>query len=178
MRYVRWIFLVLAIGWLTPPATAENASIKAFYGSYSGSAVVKNRDSTYFGVAGRDMGVTIAPAGKGFKVTWSAVKRGRDASGKPKIKRKEASLTFLPAGEPAVYKAAEAKDPLAGGAYSWARIRGQTLIVNIMVINRRGEYEMSTYERRLVGDGLQIKFLRVRDGARVRIVAGKAVRKR
>ena len=72
-----------------------------------------------------------------------------------------------------MFRAAIDMDPLAGLPFVWARIRGRTLTVHSLLVDNEGSYEIQTYDRTLTGDGMDLKFTRVRDGQPMRSVTGK-----
>lgn len=169
------LFIVAAVAGAlaaAAPGAASDVSIKAFAGHYVGTGIAKNDLSQYFGMTVRDLDVRIIPQGDGFALTWTTViRRGGDPDD-PDVKRKTASLSFVPTDRPHVFRAATVGDPLAGTPFVWARIAGQTLTVHSLVIHDDGSYEIQSYDRTLTGSGMELRFTRVRDGEPVRTVTG------
>ena len=163
---------------LSAPASAQHVNVAAFKGSWSGSAVANNRDSLYFGVTIRDLNVTITPAAKGFKISWTTVIRRGGTPDKPRIRKKSVELTFVPTEKPRVYRLQSGGDMLGGSPYGWARIDRRTMVVYLMEIDARGAYAISRYSRTLRGGGMDLEFSRLRDGEPTRVVRGKLVRDR
>jgi hypothetical protein len=161
------LFLLLVV---TTPTLADDA-VKPFVGRYEGSAVAKNRDSLYFGVGNRDMGIDISAKGDGFSVRWSTIKKGG------KRKNKTTTMTFVATPQPGIYKSEKNGEPIGGKPYSWAHIRGKEMRVYIFAVRKDGGYDLSIYRRTLTSDGMRVEFRRLRDGSPVRIVIGKAARK-
>ncbi len=176
---IKWAVSLTAV-FLLPiapaPIQAADLPVSAFFGTYSGGGVAENEDSIYFAVTARDMDVVIRPAGTGFKVAWtSVIRRGGDPSN-PTIKRRSTSRVFAPTKRPGIYRANDSGDAVSGQEMSWARIKGQSLIVYQMVIGGDGAYQLQRYVRTLSGLGMQLTFTRIKDGERVRTVKGRLVK--
>ena len=92
------------------------------------------------------------------------------------MQRKSSVLEFVTGGRPGVLAATGNSDPLAGGAYAWAHIAGQTLKVNILTIAADGSHAMQIYERTVVPQGMELAFKRIVNGAPVRTVDGKLIK--
>ncbi|MDH3235955.1 MAG: hypothetical protein OEQ29_20725 [Alphaproteobacteria bacterium] len=181
----RFLAMVPAIGiaaglWLaaTGLAAAQDISIRAFKGTWGGSAVANNRDSLYFGVTIRDLDVTITPSAEGFQIGWTTVIRRGGTPNKPKLRKKSVEMRFVNTGRKGVWKLANSGDMLSGNPYGWARIQGRTLTLYVMAIDERGGYAISRYARTLSGTGMDLEFTAIRDGEPARIVRGKLVRNR
>ena len=67
-------------------------------------------------------------------------------------------------------------DPLSGKEVSWARIKENALIIYLMVIDKKGAYQLQRYERKLVGTGMELTFTRLKDGEKVRLVKGRLIK--
>ena len=122
-------------------AAQSNQTPAAFFGTFTGTGVAKNRDSIYFAVTVRDLDVRIGPAqGGGFQITWTTViRRGGDPA-RPDIRRKSTTKTLVPTGAPGRYRCTDSGDPLAGKELCWARIRGATLSLFLMAVDEAGTY--------------------------------------
>lgn len=152
-------------------AFAADSPIKPFVGSYQGEAVSKNRDSLYFGAGLRGFGLTIKEEGDGFAlITTNTRKRGG------KNKTKTLTLNFYPAQRKNVFKSRQSGEPADGKPYIWADVKGDTLGVYILAMQKTGGYDLLIYKRQLIDEGLKITFRRIRDGSPVRIVYGRAKR--
>ena len=158
---------------LTSAVSAAEVSIADFFGRYTGSGLSKTEDANFLGFEMRDLDVTIAPAGDGFSVAWTTLRRKGPDQPKEYVKRASREMTFLPTGQPDIFRPVAQGDPLAAGEVSWARIEGRTLFVYVMTVSERGIYEIQTYARTLGARNLKLVFTRVRDGERVRKVTGK-----
>jgi len=124
----------------------------------------------------RDLDVKIAPKGAGFGVAWTTVTYPGGGASSAKVRRKSSAIDFLPSGKPGVFKAARAGDPLAGEAYAWARIKGQTLTVYVLNIDETGAYVVQSYDRTLTGFAMEITFTRIRDNEPERTAKGKLIK--
>ena len=67
-------------------------------------------------------------------------------------------------------------DPLSGKEVSWARIKENALIIYLMVIDKKGAYQLQRYERKLVGTGMELTFTRLKDGEKVRTIKGRLIK--
>ncbi len=63
-------------------------------------------------------------------------------------------------------------DPLKGDPYVWARVEGDTLTVFALHVLEDGGYEMQTYARKRIPEGIDLKYSRIRDGETLRTVEG------
>ncbi len=160
----------------TASAQKRTLSIGHFFGTFSGGGVAENEDSLYFAVTARDFDVVIGPAGNGFKVTWTSVIRGGGDVDKPRVRKKSTSRTFVAGARPGVFAGATSGDALAGKEMSWARIKENSLIVYLMVIDDEGAYQLQRYERKLAGTGMELTFTRLKDGEKIRTVKGRLVK--
>ncbi|MCZ7600194.1 MAG: hypothetical protein M5U09_24055 [Gammaproteobacteria bacterium] len=158
--------LVLLAAW---PAAAGADEIDPFVGSYEGEATVvsNGRESR------RDLGVTITSSRDGFAVKWQTTTFREDGS----ENTKSYSIDFISSEREHIYRSAmkanlfggrEPLDPMKGDPYVWAHITDGTLVVHAMIITEDGGYEMQTYERTLVAEGLDLRFTRIRDGKPLR----------
>jgi hypothetical protein len=172
-RFRILLFLCVFVGW--SPAVAQNLSIAAFYGKYTGYGVAENDDRAYFAMTPRDFDVLTAPADNGFALTWTSVIREGGDPKSPNVRRKTTTRTFVPTGN-GTWRAKENGDPLAGGEVSWARISRTTLTVYAMTVDATGSYEVQRYDRTLSGTGMDLTFTRLKDGERTRRVKGKLVK--
>ncbi len=174
---MKWMIAVSMLLLTAAPALAgQNLSVEAFFGRYSGGGIASNEDSLFFAVTARDFDVTIAAAGRGFRIDWTSVIRGGGTPDKPRIRRKSATKIFMPTGRPSVFHGTQSGDPLAGKEMCWARVTGRTLSVFLMTVDQDGIYELQQYDRTLSGSGMDLVFRSSRDGDRLRTVKGKLVK--
>lgn len=148
------------------PASAEDAAIKPFFGTYEGITLLSNEE-----IKSRELTVAITPAANdGFRVEWQTTLF------KPKddARRKTQSLEFRRSSEnPKLYAAQSSDvtagmdpshDPLDGAPYAWARIDDRTLTVNVLTISETGDWVVQVYDRVLTKEGMALSFVRVRNG--------------
>src|SRR5258708_10256075 len=161
-----------------PPSTAGRAvDIKAFFGRFAGGGFAEGDDAAYFGMTERDLDVQIAPAADGgFTLAWTTVLRQGGDPQAPDVRRRTASMTFMPRPRAGLFQAADNSDPLAGGMISWAHISRTTLTVHQFGLLADGRHDVQTYARTLSPTGMDLVYTRVVDGERQRRVKGKLVK--
>ena len=146
-------------------ASAQAAEIDPFVGSYQGEAtLVSNGKESH-----RDLSVKISKLDDGFRLNWQTTTQRADGS----EKTKSYTIDFFPSNREHIYQSAmkanlfggrEPLDPMKGDPYVWSYFKGDTLVVHALIINEEGGYEMQTYDRTLVKEGLALKFNRIRNG--------------
>lgn len=148
------------------------ADVSRFFGEYVGSAEVIEADGT---AVPRDMSVKIQEHRKGFQVNWSSTTFRGDG----RVSEKSYSINFVASERDGVYSAAMQRnvfghevqmDPMKGEPFVWARIHEDTLSVYSLSVAANGEYEIQQFDRTLAEGGLELEFLRVRNGAIQRTV--------
>ena len=160
-----------------PSRTAAPLKLAAFFGSFAGHGLSDGDDSAYFGVTQRDLDVQISPAGEaGFSVAWTTVLRAGGDPKAPNVRRRSVTMTFAPGPRPGLFHATDNGDPLGGGMVSWARISGNTLMIEQFDVLADGRHETQTYARTLAGTGMKLVYTRVVDGERTRHVRGDLVK--
>jgi hypothetical protein len=157
-------------------AQERDLSIRAFFGTWVGSAISESTVSVTFPVTVRDLDVTIAETAVGFRLEWTTVLRQRGDPENPSAQRKSSALDFVASGRPGVWAAAGNTNPLASGSYAWAHIAGQTLSVNILSVAKDGSYSMQVYDRTVSPAGMQLAFRRISGGQTERTVDGKLIK--
>ena len=170
-----WIraFVLFATMMSVAVGHAAGSDVKAFFGDYEGEAVTDYEGE----LTKRDLRVKISPTENGFTVNWISVTKRPNG----KLKRKEYSIDFHPTRRDKIYRSGEREDmfgnavpldPLKGDPYVWARVHEDTLTVYALHVLEDGGYEMQTYARTRIPEGLDLKYLRVRDGEVLRAVKG------
>jgi len=152
---------------------AADIGIEAFRGHFVGAGISRTEASDYFGLTVRDFDITIVPAGDGFSISWTTVLREGGTPNEPNIRRKSASLSFVPSRRAGIWHASDAKDPLAGGPAAWAYIEETSLMVHSLTIADDGNYAVQTYRRKLTDLGMELTFVSVRSGETTRMVEGR-----
>lgn len=175
------IGVALAVGLFGTVAfesAAEDLSIKAFSGTWSGSGLARNDESDFFGLTIRDLDVTIQPSGDGFVLGWTTVLREGGDPNNPDVKRKSESVTFVPSARPGIYvPQGGAGDPVAQGRTMWAFIEGQTLTVSVVSVLDSGEFELQRYDRALTDLGMELEFIRTSGHGVSRAVSGRLTKR-
>ena len=170
-----WIRVFVLSAALLPLAAAhaERVDPEIFFGEYEGETVIDHDGE----LRERDLRVKISPTEKGFAVKWISVTKRANGT----LKRKEYSIDFHPTRRENIYRSGERKDmfgnpvpldPLKGDPYVWARLHEDTLTVYAMHVLEDGGYEMQSYARTRIPEGLALKYSRVRDGEVLRAVSG------
>ena len=170
-----WIHTLLISTAMALAGTAGAASndFAAFFGEFEGQAVSENDGE----LRKRDLRVKISPYKNGFTVKWVSVTKRSDGT----LKRKEYSVDFHPTRRNNIFRSGERKDffgnavpldPMKGDPYVWARVHDDTLTVYALHVLEDGGYEMQTYARRRIPEGLGLVYSRVRDGEMLRTVHG------
>lgn len=158
-------------------ATSHADAIDPFVGSYVG----ETRDVRGGSEVKRDLSVDVSKTGDGFRVQWKTTK----FSPSGKAKTKSYDIEFVPSERRNVYSSAMKTnvfggrvplDPMKGDPYVWARIDGRVLIVHALLITERGDFEVLTYRRRLVEDGLVLEFDRMGHGSERRRIEARLER--
>ncbi len=185
MNRIRAPLVLALLLWLPAFAGAASAqSLSDYFGAFVGRAEV--RDTGEGVVETRDMDIEIAPFGrKGFRVRWTNVTLVDGRRDVPGVKRRVNEVIFEPRDDSALFVEAsitnpfqrqEVVSPMAGAPVRWAKLDGRGLHVFSFAILEDGRYELQTYTRRLVDDGLELIFERVVDGETLRRINGRAVR--
>lgn len=173
------MFAAIALAAPKISAAEENAPLKAFFGSYVGTAQIDDEEYP------RDIIVAINPAHKGFSIyTSTGIRKGPDRA-VPGVKWRAETQTFVQSGLPHLYEPMlresmfvrrRTPDLLAGDTLAWASIRGRSLGVYAIDVLADGHYELRVYERTLTELGMDLKFTRFSDGVVVRRLTGTLAR--
>ncbi len=154
-------------------ASAVQADISRFFGSYVGSADVISADGSK---RPRDMSVEISGIKNGFRVNWTSTTYRANGT----AKEKSYTIDFLPSDRDGVFASAMKRnvfghdvqlDPMKGEPYVWGRIEGDMLSVYSMFVTEEGGYEIQQFDRTLAPGGLQLEFQNVRNGNILRTVS-------
>ena len=173
LLWMRTLVLCAAMTAMVAAAEAASVDFTVFFGEFEGRAVSENQGE----VRTRDLRVKISAYENGFTVNWISVTKRPNG----KLKRKEYSINFLPTRRANIFRSGERKDffgnavpmdPMKGDPFVWARIHDDTLTVHALHVLEDGGYEMQTYARRRIPEGLSLKYSRVRDGEILRTVNG------
>lgn len=167
------VLMIAGLFFMLAGASLANGSvIKAFEGTYSGSAEVNYADGT---TANRDMSVKISQTKEGFEVAWSTTSIRANGT----INEKDYLIEFVPSDRAGVFSAAMERNvfghevqlnPMKGEPFVWARVKDATLSVFSLFVDEAGDYELQQFDRTLIDGGLQLEFRAVRNGAVTRSV--------
>jgi len=163
------------------PALADDqdANIEDFFGAYIGDAMIEGT------MQFRDIIVSVEPIRNGFSIYTSTVIRTGPKRAASDVKWRAETQSFVRSDMPHVYQPlvrksmfSEKRDPdlMAGDTLAWASIRGRTLGVYAMNVLDDGHYELRVFERTLTDLGMNISFVRYRDGVPVRELEGSLAR--
>jgi len=157
-------------------AAAQDLSIKAFYGHYSGGGIAETPGSLYFDVTARDLDVVIEAAAGGVRIAWTTVLRTGDDPNNPKVVKKSTEITFSATDKPNYFIENRNANAFDGAPLSWARIEDHTLTTYTFVIEDDGIYGLSAYARTIGASGMELLFSSIRDGQPVRRVKARLVK--
>ena len=169
----KWALVICVAMAVVSRSHAAGPDLEPFFGEFEGEAITDQEGE----LNTRDLRVTISPARDGFTVEWISVTKRSDGS----LKRKEYSIDFLPTRRQGIFRSGQRKDlfghavpldPMQGDPYVWARVHEDTMTVFALHVLEDGGYEMQTYARRRIPEGLSLSYSRVRDGEVLRTVTG------
>jgi hypothetical protein len=168
--------LALAAAAFAAPASAQDLTIKPFFGSFAGSGVAKSEDSLYFGVSVRDVDVEIRPTADGFRIAWTTVLRQGGDPNKPIVKKNASAAEFVATAKANFFAGKANGDPLQGKSVVWATIKRNTLTAHFVSVDEDGRPEVQSYSRTLTGEGMDLVYSRVVGDEKMRTVKAKLTR--
>ncbi|MBT3790881.1 MAG: hypothetical protein HN725_18495 [Alphaproteobacteria bacterium] len=180
MRPLSTIFasaLAFAFVLVAGNATANDLNIKAFAGQWQGNGVSESEVSANFRLTARDLNVAIEMNDNGFVVTTTTVQRKKGDPSNPDAVRKTSKREFVAGVKPGVWVSKDNTDP-SGQAFTWARIKDQTLTITSVEVDKDGGSNMLIYDRTLGSSGMKLEFRRLVDGYIVRTVSGRLIKLR
>ena len=166
--------VVLANANANAAGAVDDVSFDAFFGQWQGNAVAEEPPGAFFGFTSRDLDIVIGPKGAGFNLSWTTIIYPEDEG--EEVRRRNASIDFLPSDKAGVFRAAGLEDPHGEGGYVWARIEGQTMRVNSLTIDARGRYTLQVYKRTLTGGGMELDFVSIQEDEPLRTVKGRLIK--
>ena len=171
------IAMTLALVALSLSATAEAADRKIddFYGRWLGTGEATQGVAAPVKTQSRDSEVIIERAADGFKISWTTM--SSDVTAPTKSKVKTAELTFKPSAKPGYYVDVKAGNALDGKKTTWARVSGDTLTINQLVVADDGQWDVSVYDRTLKDQNtMELAFTRITNGKIARQASLKMTR--
>ncbi len=166
------LFLALSLG----NAVAQNRPLADFFGQYTGAGIADTGALETTDISHRDLAVLIEPAENGFKLTWTTYFVSEAENTDVSFKEKSATLTFAKTDDESRFDAVGTGDPLTGAPATWARLDGASLIVNSVQVKPNGKYDVTSYIRTLTDDGLDVTFIRFKNGNVTRRVRADLMR--
>jgi hypothetical protein len=181
MRFVKPAFIpaLALIATLTLSAgssVAAGLDIKAFAGQWQGNGISESDVSATFRMTARDLNVAIELQDGGFAVTTTTIQRKKGDPSNPQAVRKSSRREFVPGSTAGVWVARNYSNPASEQAFSWARIKDQTLTITSVEVDREGGSNMLIYDRTLSASGMKLEFRRLVDGFVVRTVSGRLIK--
>ncbi|MEZ5857526.1 MAG: hypothetical protein R3D28_00715 [Geminicoccaceae bacterium] len=183
-HFCRRLALAALLCLTTLPGPVSAQSLTDYFGAFVGRAEV--RDTGEGLVETRDIDIEIGPFHRtGFRVRWTNVTLVDGRRDVPGVKRRVNEVIFEPrdgkglfveASVANVFQRQEEMSPVAGDPVRWAKLDENGMHVFSFAILEDGQYELQTYTRQLVDDGLELTFERVVDGEVLRRIDGWAVR--
>ncbi len=162
MRNIVLSTLIWALAWGT--ALADDRPLDDFFGQFTGVGIADSGTFETSDISHRDLAVLIEPAEDGFKLTWTTYFVSSTSDADVSLKEKSATLTFKRTDDQNRFDALGTGDPLAGAPATWARLDGNSLIVNSLQVKTNGKYDVTSYIRTLTEDGLDVTFIRFKNG--------------
>jgi hypothetical protein len=174
------LLLLVALAGAPPRAAAQNAaSIADFAGTWRGVEVGEVGGESPPAVTPADLGLTVAPEQRGFRLSWRW----------PDGERVEA--TFAPTDRPGVFFVQPSTNPLLGLFFSpatgnplegetllWSRLEGRTLVLYSLRLDQGGGFGLHRATWTLQDDGrhLALDYSRLAEGPTEVTVAARLER--
>ena len=156
-------------------AQAADRKIDEFYGRWLGTGEATQGGADSAKTQSRDSEVIIERVADGFKISWTTMSSDVNAPTRSKVKTAE--LTFKPGGKPGYFIEMKAGNPLDGKKSTWARVSGDTLSINQLVVADDGQWDVSVYDRTLKDPRtMELQFTRITNGKIARQASLKMTR--
>lgn len=161
MRFA--LALGMACALISSVAQAADRKIDDFVGRWIGTGQATQGAGTP-ATQSRDSEVIIEKTADGFKISWTTM--SSDVGNGSESKVKASSLTFKPGKHANLYVDVKSGDAMQGKKTTWARVAGDTLTINQLVIAEDGQWDVTVYDRTLKdADHMNLAFTRVTNGA-------------
>jgi hypothetical protein len=167
-----------------PAARAETPDPKPLLGAFVGLAQDELRE--HGPKEQRDIDMVIEPyQNGGLKVRWTNVTLVDGRRDVPGVRRHSDEMLLVPAPDRAFFlggvgydpfRTKKAPDPIAGDPLRWGAVAGEVLATYSFTIEADGTFELQTFRREPIKDGIGLEFERIVDGELVRRMTGRAVR--
>jgi hypothetical protein len=153
----------LAAVFLSTVAQAADRKIDDFMGRWIGTGTASPGSGAAAPNQSRDSEVIIEKTADGFKISWTTM--SSDVGNGSQSKVKASSLTFKASKRPGVFVDLKSGDAMQGKKTTWARVTGNTLTINQLVIAEDGQWDVTVYDRTLKdADHMNLVFTRVTNG--------------
>ena len=153
----------LAAMFLSSVAQAADRKIDEFYGRWIGTGTANQGAAGSAASQSRDSEVIIEKTADGFKISWTTM--SSDVGNGSQSKVKASSLTFKASKKAGVFVDLKSGDAMQGKKTTWARVSGDTLTINQLVIADDGQWDVTVYDRTLKdADHMNLAFTRLTNG--------------
>lgn len=159
--------MALALGFvalsIASAAQAADRKIEDFYGRWIGTGEATKGIANPVKTQARDSEVIIEKAADGFKISWTTM--SSDVNDLSRSKVKTSSLTFKRGKKPGVFVDLKSGYAMDGKKTTWARVSGDTLSINQLVVQDDGQWDVTVYDRTMKGtDDMSLAFTRITNG--------------
>jgi len=166
---MRSLVLSLLFVVIAAPSFAADRQLADFYGAFLGHGAEEAAEGAQDRKT-RFSQVIIRPAAaeKGFTIEWATLKLKGDEL-PLEADTKSYTQTFRATENPNVYRATTSDDDQLAET-SWAVIKGDTLSITQITVERDGGYFVAKYDRTLTAKGMNVHFTRIENSRVVRTV--------
>lgn len=159
--------IALALGFVAlsfaSAVQAADRKVEDFYGRWIGTGEATKGVVNPVKTQARDSEVIIEKTGDGFKISWTTM--SSDVNDLSRSKVKTSSLTFKRGKKPGVFVDVKSGYAMDGKKTTWARISGDTLSINQLVVQDDGQWDVTVYDRTLKSaDQMALAFTRITNG--------------
>ncbi|MCS6879180.1 MAG: hypothetical protein N2038_06860 [Geminicoccaceae bacterium] len=165
-------------------ARAAESPLQRVFGTWVGSAELF--DETGALLEQRDLDLLVEPFRRsGFRLRTISVTLVGGRRDRPGVVRRETEVAFVPAGDRPYFVEERGSNPfrereelqaMAGDPVRWAVVDDQGLHLYAFVLLEDGRFELQVTHRRPTPEGLELDFVRIRDGRVVRRARGRLIR--
>lgn len=157
------VILGLAASLISSVASAADRKVDDFFGRWIGTGQATQGAGTPVATQSRDSEVIIEKTADGFKISWTTM--SSDIGNGAQSKVKSSTMTFKSNKKPNLFVELKSGNAMDGKKTTWARIAGDTLTINQLVIAEDGQWDATVYDRTLKdADHMNLAFTRVTNG--------------
>jgi hypothetical protein len=159
--------MALALGFvalsIASAAQAADRKIEEFYGRWIGTGEATKGVVNPVKTQARDSEVIIEKAADGFKISWTTMSSNVNDLSRSTVKTSE--LTFKRGKKPGLFVDVKSGYAMDGKKTTWARLSGDTLSINQLVVQDDGQWDVTVYDRTMKGaDDMALAFTRITNG--------------